>query len=391
VSVTGYAYPWDYLDDEGAAARAASLGVDVVALAATYHATRVATPLHPTRRITEVPHSAAYFAFRDERWHGQRLRPRRPGSWIGPDSFERARDRLSHEGLGVDGWIVLTHNDDLNDASRELLVRNAYGESYSYALCPRNDDVRAYCRTLVEQVVEVGGLRGVVLEACGPMGLDHSGTHDKVALAQWSAIERQLLSICFCPACEAAFSDIGIDPVNLSRVIRERLARDVTSIEECLGDDTSAVATYRVSLATTLQRELLEAARAVDPRATLTVHVSASRWATGSFPATSPETLTMATCAVANCWSSEEVAGELSALGAMTNNLGAYLRLDHDWSRVDDDLSRYASLGVRELHLYHLGLMSTTSAKSASSIVSRWSAHVAAPSTDTIEESLNDG
>jgi hypothetical protein len=391
VSATGYAYSWDYLDDPAAAARAASLGLDVVALAASYHATRVATPLHPTRRISEVPHSAAYFPLRDEIWRSGRLRPRDPESWIGPGSFERARDLLSREGLGVDGWIVLTHRDDIDDASRDLLVRNAYGEPYSYALCPRDDDVREYCRTLVQEVLRVGGLRGVVLEACGPMGLDHGGAHDKVAMAQWSPIERQLLSICFCRACEAAFSDLGVDPLELSRVIREGLSRGATSTEESLGDYTSVVATYRLSLATILQGELIQAAREVQPSATLTMHASANPWATGSFPASSFEELTLATCAVANCWNPESAGHELRELGAMTKNLGAYLRLDHEWDRVDHDLARYASLGVRELHLYHLGLMSKTSADSAARIAARWTSHTGTTNMDDVEESLNDG
>jgi hypothetical protein len=135
----------------------------------------------------------------------------------------------------------------------------------------------------------------------------------------------------------------------------------------------------------------MDAAREVDPRATLTLHASASPWATGSFPASSPETLALATCAVANCWNAGSAGDELSELGAMTNDLGAYLRLDHQWGRVDDDLARYASLGVRELHLYHLGLMSKTSAESAARIVSRWTSRVDAPHTDEVEESLNDG
>lgn len=391
MSVTGYAYPWDYLGDDRAAARGASLGIDVVALAASYHATRVATPLHPTRRVTEVSHSAAYFALRDEFWLGRRLRPSPPPSWIGPDSFEGARDRLSGEGLRVDGWIVLTHHDDPHDTSRELLVRNAYGESYSYALCPGADDVRDYCRTLVQEVLRVGGLRGLVLEACGPMGLDHGGAHDKVAMAQWNSIERQLLSICFCRACEAALSGTGVDPVDLSRVVREGLARGVTSMEEALGEHTAAVQKYRVSLATTLQRDLVEAARAVDPSATITLHASANPWATGSFSASSPETLRGATCAVANCWDADGAEVELRELGDIAKDLGAYLRLDRSWDHVDEDLARYASQGVQELHLYHLGLMSATSAGSAARIVSRWTSGVDIAHTDAVEEMLNDG
>jgi hypothetical protein len=391
VSVTGYAYPWDYIGDEGAATRAASLGINVVALAATYHATRVATPLHPTRRITEVPHSAGYFPLRDEIWRDQRLRPRGPESWIGSDSFERARDLLSRQGLGVDAWIVLTHNDDLDGASRELLVRNAYGESYSYALCPRNQDVREYCRTLVQEVVRVGGLRGVVLEACGPMGLNHTGAHDKVGMAQWTSVHEQLLSICFCQACDAALSDLGVDPVGLSRAIREGLDRDVASMDEGLGEYASAVGKYRLSVATTLQHDLIEAAREVSPSAAITLHASANPWSTGSFSASSSGELALATCAVANCWDPQSADDELRRLGAMTESLGAYLRLDHTWDRVAVDLDRYAALGVRELHLYHLGLMSTASADAAQRLVTGWTSHVATSHMDHVEEQLNDG
>jgi hypothetical protein len=391
VSITGYAYPWDYVDDDGAAMRAASLGVDVVALAATYHATRVATPLHPTRRITEVPHSASYVPIRDDVWRNHRLRPRVPEAWIGPDSFERARNRLEREGLFVDGWVVLTHDDDLDSSNQELFVRNAYGEPYSYALCPRIDDVREYCRTLVQEVLRSGRLRGVILEACGPMGVDHGSTHDKVAMANWSRGERQLLSLCFCHDCEIGLSGVGVDPLDLARRIREALARGATTMEDALGDDATPVAAYRQSLSTDLQRELIESAREVQPDTTITVHASADPWATGSFPTSSSASLAGATCAVANCWDAESAERELAGLGANTTNLGAYLRLDHDWSHLENDLTRYAGLGVNELHLYHLGLLSQSSAETAVRMIREWSTEVRPTNIDQIEEALGDG
>jgi hypothetical protein len=389
--IIGYAYPWDYIDDDAAAARAGSLDVDVVALAATYHATRVATPLHPTRRITEVPHSAAYVTIRDDVWRNHRLRPRVPEPWIGPDSFEHARDRLVREGLSVDGWIVLTHDDDLGTSHRELLVRNAYGESYSYALCPRADDVRDYCRTLVQETLRSGGLRGVILEACGPMGVDHTSTHDKVALAQWNPIERQLLSICFCRACEAGFNDAGIDPADVAKKVREALAHHVASMDDALGEYTSAVASYRQSVATTLQRDLIDAARDVQSDATITVHVSANPWATGSFPSSTADSLARMTGAVANCWDPDSAERELAGLADVAPQLGAYVRLDQSWTNLDNDLARYVSLGVSELHLYHLGLLSASSAETATRMVRAWTSSIGSTNIDQIEESLNDG
>src|SRR5215203_2753993 len=73
----GYAYPWDYVGDPAAATRAAELGLDSAALAASYHATRAGTPLHPGHRVFEVE-SACYVPVRPDAWRGHRLVPAVP-------------------------------------------------------------------------------------------------------------------------------------------------------------------------------------------------------------------------------------------------------------------------------------------------------------------------
>ncbi|MFB6783754.1 hypothetical protein ACFCX0_42310 [Streptomyces sp. NPDC056352] len=60
VTALGYAYPWDLDGDPAAADRIRAVGVDAVALAAVYHTTRAATPLHPARRVFEAAHAACY-------------------------------------------------------------------------------------------------------------------------------------------------------------------------------------------------------------------------------------------------------------------------------------------------------------------------------------------
>lgn len=97
------------------------------------------------------------------------------------------------------------------------------------------------------------------------------------------------------------------------------------------------------------------------------------------------------TSAVTNCWGPDSAAHELARLGDITPNLGAYLRLDHDWTHLDSDLARYGSLGVRELHLYYLWLMSQSSAATAAHVVKAWKSGIGSTNIDQIEESLNDG
>ena len=202
----GYAYPWDHIDDPAAAPRAATLGLDTVAVAASYHATRAATPLHPTRRIFEAPQAACYVPVREPAWRGHRLVPATPPWDPAGESFANACRHLAAEGLPVEAWIVLTHNSTLGRAHPNLVVRNAFGDLYPYALCPSQQDVQDYCLTLVEEVFRSAALHGVVLESCGPMGIDHGGKHDKTEFAEWDAPRRTLLSLCFSSACASRYA-----------------------------------------------------------------------------------------------------------------------------------------------------------------------------------------
>jgi len=131
----GYAYPWDYVGDPAAAPRAADLGLDAVAVAASYHATRAATPLHPHHRIFEAEHAACYVPVREQVWRGHRLVPHLPAWDPDGDSFGNACRQLTAEGLQVQAWIVLTHNSALGRGHPDLVVRNAFGDVYPYALC----------------------------------------------------------------------------------------------------------------------------------------------------------------------------------------------------------------------------------------------------------------
>jgi hypothetical protein len=366
VNVTGYAYPWDYVGDSDAASRAGELGIDRVALAATYHASRTVSPLHPTRRVTDVPTSDCYVPIRDAAWRGRRLVPSAP-TWLEHrDAFALAQSALLKEGLPSDAWIVLTHHDELGYANPELTVRNAFDDAYPYALCPQAEEVREYCLTLVEEVLNATQCRGVILEACGPMGLEHGTVHDKTEFAKWNTTDEELLSLCFCQACRLGLLDGGVDVDHLAQSVRDAIGIGATSLEQVLGDELATeVAKFRTTLSTRLRQLIVESVHELQPDATITVHASANRWATGAFPAIGDaDSIGGITTTVARCWDASSAEAELSALNARigsSSHLGAYLRMDQGWSDerlATEKFSRYVELGVDELHLYHLGLVS---------------------------------
>jgi len=376
VSVTGYAYAWDFIDDPDAISRARSLGIDVVAVAASYHATRVVNTFHPARRVTDVPYSAFYGARRDEAWRGHRLTPRAP-RWLGrDDAFANAVELLSREGIEVDAWIVLTHFDDPDDSHLEFVERNAYGEPYPYALCPASEDVLQYCVTMVEETLCSASVRGVVLEASGPMGFDHASAHDKTEFAALSVAQRQLLSLCFCAACRKAQRECGLDPDEMASKVRTGIEEDASSPEAALSTELAdEFAKYPRTLGTALREAIIESVEVVAPEAKITVHASAGRWATGSFPSLSAEPWRSSmTAVVANAWDRSTAEDELRAMAKVVDgraSLGAYLRLDRDWQadNTDETIQHYVDAGVNELHLYHLGLLTKDSTRTASSVI----------------------
>jgi hypothetical protein len=380
VKTTAYAFPWDFLADEETARGVAALGADVVALAATYHAARVPSPLSSSRRVTDVPRSAMYLPVREGAWRGHRLIPTSPEWLEEKDSFNVARRQLEENDLEVDAWIVLTHHDELGYANPELVVRNAFGEPYPYALCPSHPDVREYCVTLVDETLKQTKCRGVILEACGPMGLEHGGVHDKLEFANFSAIDEELLSLCFCQTCRMGLSSLSIDVDDLASRVREHVGVNTPSLEEGLGEDLSdRVAAYRGTLTSDLRQDIVEHVTAIKPDTAITVHTSARRWATGSFPAIGDSTVMAGiSSVVANCWSPSWADAELRALSDLVSerlSLGAYLRLDRGWSNealVEATLRRYEEYGVDELHLYHVGMLSHSGLGAARHVIDTW-------------------
>jgi hypothetical protein len=374
----GYAYPWDYIGDPAAASRAATFGLDAVAVAASYHATRAATPLHPDRRIFEAEQAACYVPVRDQAWRGHRLVPAVPGWDPDGDSFGNACRQLTAEGLQVEAWIVLTHNSALGRAHPDLAARNAFGDVYPYALCPAAQDVQEYCLTLVEEIVRSIPVHGVVLEACGPMGVEHGGKHDKIEFAEWDEVRLGLLSLCFCQACGRRYAAAGVDRGHLAQLVRVGVDARSGAVEDCLGDELAAeVAAVRTGIAKGLRAMLVARCRLLDPDVRITVHGSDDPWATGSFASLQPAVGEGIDGVVASCWDPAAGGQRISGLRALAGpgtDVGAYLRLDRGWPAgelTDRRLEEYLTSGMSELHLYHLGLLGQQGLATLGAVVDR--------------------
>ncbi len=372
--LSGHAYPWDVLGDPAFPARVRATGLHSVTLAATYHATRAATPHHPTRRLVDASHSALYRRAHDPaapRWSGARLRPAAP-SWTGgePDPFAKATSLLRAEGLSVTAWLVLGHDSRLGTAHPDLTVVNCFGEHYRYALCPSHPEVRAYAAALAAEALEGVPVDGVSLEGCGQLGVIHGGVHEKTEGA-WTEAEARWLSVCCCGACAARWSARALRPNAVQAALREAV-RAGSPVPD---DLASALLAVRQEATDALRAGVLAAVREQAPGAPVTLHAHPDPWATGPSPGLTARAAPEVDALLVPVWpvgaASEKAIRTATGHGTPVQ---AYVTALPPVAadEVPAHARRLRAAGASGLGLYHLGLAPTARLETLGTIAREW-------------------
>lgn len=205
-----YVYAWDIADvgvtqfiDE-----ALSMGITDVSVATAYHAGKFIRPhaKHPPHVI--FPEDGVTY-FTPNLTHYTDLQPQ-------AHSDEKLRDvipALITDGrLRVHGWTVLQHNTRMGTAYPNTTVKNAFGDSYVYSLCPMQTAVFDYALQLCVDLTTQHPLHGLILETPGWLPYAHGYHHEFAQINAGPDLEI-LLGLCFCDACKTAAKEkhIAID------------------------------------------------------------------------------------------------------------------------------------------------------------------------------------
>jgi len=349
--VSGHAYPWDVVGDPSFPGRVRDLGIDSVTLAATYHSTRAATPLHPRHQLVDAHDAALYRPVRPSVWHGRRLTPMSPLWMEEPDPFAFSGVRLREAGLRVSAWVVLTHNTRLGRACPDVAVVNCFGERYPYALCPANPEVRDYAALLAAEAVRDVEVDAVSLEACGQLGLGHLGHHEKTDGA-WTPFAQRLLSICCCTACRRAWAEAGLDVTALLDALRAAV-REAGTVDSA---QLEVVLKARHAAADALRASVLAGLPAGVP---VTLHAHPDPWATGPSPGLAGGAPAGVDALLVPCWPTAAGTAETVAAAAKTGlPVDAYVTVlpPADPEALAGHVARLRAAGAARLSLYHLGL-----------------------------------
>ena len=214
-----YAYAWDVAEvgASEAAGRFASLGLDTITIAGSYHAGKFLRPHGETGRVFFPEDGSVYF----------NADPRRYGA-VKPvaNSMLKERDVLreltDQRRINVNVWLVLLHNTLLGTRHPDATVANAFGDRYCYSLCPSAPEARAYAIGLARDVTEAYPVTGVSLETPGFLPFAH-GYHHEFALNRPNRWLDSQLGLCFCRHCVNGAKAAGID----ADALKAQVAGDV--------------------------------------------------------------------------------------------------------------------------------------------------------------------
>ena len=128
-----------------------------------------------------------YLPVRVGPWKGHRLIPTSPDWLEENDSFNVARRRLarggprrSTRGLSspiTTNWATRTPTSSCATPSASRTPTRS---------APATPTFASTARTLIDETLKLTECRGVVLEACGAMGVEHAGVHDKLEFANFT-------------------------------------------------------------------------------------------------------------------------------------------------------------------------------------------------------------
>jgi hypothetical protein len=211
-----YAYPWD-LADAGvmqAIEEVTALGVNTITIAGSYHAGKFLRPHAQGARVVFPEDGTVYF----------RADPARYGT-IQPalsrlvEDHDVLREATVSGRVAVNVWLVLLHNSRIGARYPQATVANAFGDRYTYSLCPSAPENREYAIALCADVTGRYEVTGISIETPGFLPYAH-GYHHEFAMVPANRWLDGQLGLCFCEHCLQGARAAGVDAGQLQARVR---------------------------------------------------------------------------------------------------------------------------------------------------------------------------
>lgn len=216
VSGSMWIYLWDLVDEgyEPVLRKLSEDRLTGISMATAYHAGKFLEPHNPRRKVVFLEDGTVYFK-PNPKLYG-RIHPRLNSLVKAGHGLETAKKFADKLGLTTRAWVVCCHNTPLGTQYPDIACEDAFGDKLYHNLCPSNDDVRRYIRSLVTDIAS-HGVDAIELEALQFQGYTHGYHHEREGI-ELNITARFLLGLCFCPSCfkRARVSRLDLTPVRSS-------------------------------------------------------------------------------------------------------------------------------------------------------------------------------
>ena len=171
-SASMWTYLWDIVDEgyEQVFRNLTENGLTGTSLATAYHAGKFLEPHNPKRKVVFPEDGTVYFNPR-QRLYG-RIHPKVNSLVSAGHSLVRVKKVADKWGMKTRAWVVCCHNTPLGMSHPDVTSEDAFGDRLYHNLCPSNQDVRKYLRTLIADIAS-HGVETIELEALQFQGYAH--------------------------------------------------------------------------------------------------------------------------------------------------------------------------------------------------------------------------
>ena len=217
-------YPWDLLDEgiNHVLDTIVDAGFASISIAVSYHSGKFLRPHGRTQRVYFCEDGVVYFRPNLRKYRESEIKPV-PSILVEDDNhLTEIVSASADRGLDVIAWTVCLHNTRLGRLYLQYTVRNVYGDSYVYSLCPSRIEVRKYIASLVQDISDNYEVAAIELETPGYLPFRHGWHHEMYQVELVPAIST-LLALCFCDACESRAHSVGIEVTRIKRFVMRSL------------------------------------------------------------------------------------------------------------------------------------------------------------------------
>lgn len=146
-----FTYAWDLVDPDARRTMnrmREDYHCNAVLVSANYHHARVLRPRAEGRKTVRYTEALAAFQPQAEKYPLPSMVPAVEPKMAGINVLDRARAASQEMNLDFGLWVVGLHNSTLGEKKPDLCVQNAFGDIYSYSLCPSQPVNRDYILAL---------------------------------------------------------------------------------------------------------------------------------------------------------------------------------------------------------------------------------------------------